>query len=115
MKIVPLTKDIIQELDGELPPQSVRGQALVDDDGKVLGAVGSYHNSGHVMVWMDIKPELREKPIALMKLCKSVAKLPHKIVYAYCDKQYEAAERFLKHFGFEDRGDGFFILEKRDG
>ena len=111
MKIVPLTKEIIEAYDGETP-KSVRGFA-VEENGKILGCAGSYLNSGHLMVWMDAKDELRKKPIAMVKLCKKLWTLPHgNRVYAYCDRNFEAAGRFLEHFGFRDRGDGFFVLEK---
>lgn len=113
MKIVPITPEHMLEIGGEIPRQSVRGHTMLSDDGRVLGCAGSYHHHGHVMVWLEATDELRQKPIALMKLCKSLYKFPHKTVFAHCDKQFEAAERFLAHFGFWDRGDGIWVKEKK--
>jgi hypothetical protein len=112
MKIVPLRKEHMEELGGEIPPHSVRGRTVLNDADQVIGCAGGYHAGGHVMAFLHATDELRDHPFTMVRLAKSLQSLPHKTVFAYCDRSIEGAQKFLEHFGFSDRGDGIYMLRK---
>lgn len=112
MKIVPLTREILKASRWDRPDKTVRGLALIDDEGKVRGVAGGVRVSGSYVVFMDVDDEIRNMPLTMVRLGKALQKLPHKFVYAHCDPNIEAAGRYLEHFGFTPRGDGYYYLEK---
>ena len=114
MKIVPLTREHLEQMKGdyEIPPQSVRGNAVINDEGIAIGCAGGYHVGGHVLAFLHATDELRESKYMLVRLAVSLRKLPHSTVFAICDESIPKAKEFLEHFGFVDRGDGSMMLEK---
>jgi hypothetical protein len=105
IEIIPTTMEHYRTMAGT-PPTSSRSLTLLED-GVPLGIGGSYHAGKHVVCFMHLSDEIKDRPRLLIKLGRAMRdRLPYKTVYSVCDENIEAAERFLIHFGFEPIGGG---------
>ena len=111
MKIVPMTREHVVEVAGEAPKQTLRGLAVLNDEGQAIGVAGGYQWQGVHLAFIHAKDELREHPFTLGRLCKQLSKIPHRVVYALCDEEIAGSKKLLEHYGFVDRGDGYYMLE----
>ena len=100
------TQADVEQYFGKKPDFSLRGVVAVED-GKTIGVGGVYRAGAQIMVFVDMKDEMRKYPKLIVKAGKLV--LPYinryTVVMAYVKPEQEAAMRFAKHFGFEDTGE----------
>lgn len=107
VEIVPATHDVLFRHYREPLGQSVYAIAAVDGD-KTLGVAGFYLTASGAVVFAELSDQLRAMPRVLIKGARRIFKaLEDKRynVFAKCDQNIEAAERFLLHLGFQ-RFDG---------
>lgn len=101
-----ITAEDYEALYGERPKVSIRGVAA-ELDGKVIGVAGIAYLPGQIMVFSDIRDELKQYPVFLMKAGRRFAKMLNKYgryaVATACPKEKNSAE-FLKHIGFTKIG-----------
>lgn len=76
---------------------------------EVVGIAGLYLDHGRMVLFSDMKAEVRKAPRALVKAYRTLLGIAGRTglaVHAIPDPEIEAAPRFLEHMGFAylDRG-----------
>lgn len=103
IEIVPATREMIAEHYGDVPGRTMRAIAAVKD-GRVIGVAGACLLPAGQMVFGEFTDELKAHPRAMLKGWKVLRALLDQSglpAYTLCDRTFEAAERFLRHLGFE--------------
>lgn len=101
--IVPATKEILERHYPHGAGKTVRAIAAVKD-GRVIGVAGAYLLPAGLAVFGEFTDELKAHPRAMLRGWKTLrsmldqSRLP---AYVFCDRTFEAAERFLDHLGFQ--------------
>lgn len=114
VEIIPATSEILKAHYKEPFGKSVYAIAAVED-GRVLGVAGFYYRPVGAVVFADIS-ELRSRPKVLIRGYRMILeKIRQKglTAYAKCDQQIEAAERFLRHIGFQPFENDLFVWQPR--
>lgn len=104
MNLVPATRELLEEFYGEPCNKSVRGIVALKDGKPVAACIAEMDDTCWKML-MDWKPELRpfgfaEKRVLVSgfrRMLKMLGGLP---IQAFCDLQYEGADKLLEHLGF---------------
>lgn len=100
MKIVPATPEIIEAYFGHPQSRSMKAFAAIVD-GRPICIGGVKVEQGRQVAFANISKEMRKYPVAGMKMARKVLEMMDGPVYAMCDRNIEAAERFLDHLGFK--------------
>lgn len=88
--------------------RTVRAVALKRGD-EVVGCAGLYLDAGRLVIFSDMKDEVRQAPRAIVKgyrMLLAIAARTGLVVHAIPDPGVEKAVSFLEHMGFKylDRG-----------
>ena len=93
--------DIIRQVEGKVTRTTYCIAAI--EDGKVLGIAGYYPRDDHLVAWVRVTPELKQRPRLIVQgarmLLAMMARRRMPIV-AGRDVDEPSAKRFLTHFGF---------------
>lgn len=96
------TKEDVEQYFNGKPRFSMRGVVAVED-GTVIGVGGVYLAGKQVMVFVDMKDQMRKYPKLIVKAGKMVLPILNRytVATAMVKPEQEAAVRFAEHFGFE--------------
>jgi len=103
-EIRPATSDLLTKFYGELP--RTQKSLVIIEDGELIAVTGLYPDKDRMIMFTDIKEEIRPRLkdyrrtilICAKRLFKMTNNLP---VHALADPEIEGSDRMLKHFGFE--------------
>ena len=94
------------EFYGKAPSNSFKGIVAVEG-GKVIGIGGIFHNKTNLVVFTDMKPEMRQYKKAIVKGCRMImnmVKEANRPVYAIANPDEPTAEKLLEKLGFVHTG-----------
>lgn len=110
IRVEPLTRELFIKYDGEEPPFSVRGFAVVDGDEPICIACVSQFTTPTFLMF-DSKGDISSIEVKrqLLKGWSKVKLLLGGEVLAHQDKDKPSSDSFLRHFGFEPLDGEFYI------
>ena len=91
---------------GKAPINSFKGIVAVEND-KVIGIGGLFYSQSNLVVFTDMKPEMRQYKKAIVKGCRIImdmVKNADRPVYAMANPDEPTAERLLEKLGFVHTG-----------
>lgn len=101
LEVRPATAADVVAFYGE--PQSATIRAVVAlEDGKPIGIAGIARKCGVLMMFSEMKPEMRKYPKQMLKAAKKLMTLIEGLpVLAVADPNEPTAERLLRHLGLD--------------
>ena len=112
-EIVPATPELLERFYGAKPPRTQRAIAVVED-GEVLAIGGIYTIEANLVMFSEMRPEVRTSSWYRRTLVRAVrqimgfASTRNIPVLALADPEIEGSEALLKHFGFEPLTQGIW-------
>lgn len=114
-----ITVDFASEEDvrrnyGALVGKTVRAVAFKDGD-EVVGCAGLYLDGGRLVLFSDMRDEVRKAPRALVRAYRTLLGIAARIglaVHAVPSPGIEASVRFLEHMGFRPLNLGVYEWRK---
>ncbi len=91
-------------------PHTMRAMALIKDD-EVLGIGGVAYDEDQIKLFMDIKEEAKNYPVALMKASydfMDFVKDNYSVLYAVVGNN-ETAPRYLERLGLKEYLEGIYV------
>ena len=99
------TKDAL-DFYGKKPPNSFKGIVAVKDE-KIIGIGGLFYMKTNVVVFSDIKPEMRSHKKAIvkgLKIIMNMVKDSNRAVYAIACPDEPTSKKLLNKLGFTPTG-----------
>lgn len=109
-EIVPLTRELYRQVEGDDPPFTIKGLAVVLD-GKAIGVAAMTCGPGDVFVIATVSDALKNHKRAVLKAWDQLKDMfiPGQDYYTVRDTEISTSHGFLTHLGFEPLEDDIYV------